>query len=48
MEEYEDKRHRAEYLSLQVKLIEKLKYLSIDLKNFPLKDRSPILHKKLT
>lgn len=33
LEEYEDKRFKADYLTLQIKFVDKLKYLSIELKN---------------
>lgn len=38
-EEYKDKKYKADYMNLQVKLVDHLKYLSIKLKSLNLPDR---------
>jgi hypothetical protein len=47
-EEYKDKKFKADYLALQIKFVDDLKYLSLNLKKYQLSDRMPILLKKLT
>jgi hypothetical protein len=46
-DEFNDKKFKADYLSLQIKFFDQLKYLSIKLKELPLKDRQAFLTKKL-
>jgi hypothetical protein len=46
-EDYQDKKFKADYLALQTKFVDKLKFLSIKLKNFPLSERKPIIVSKL-
>ncbi|TNV84322.1 hypothetical protein FGO68_gene10884 [Halteria grandinella] len=46
-DEFNDKKYKADYLSLQIKFFDQLKYLSIKLKNLPLIDRMNHLKRKL-
>ena len=47
LEEYCDKKYKADYLALQIKFLDELKYLSLKLKTYALGDRMPNLIKKL-
>ncbi len=47
-EEYNDKKYKADYLALQIKFMDKLKYLSLRLKTYPLGDRKAILKSSLS
>lgn len=42
-----DKKYKADYLSLQIKFVDQLKYLSIKLKNLALNERQNHLKRKL-
>lgn len=46
-DEFNDKKYKADYLSLQIKFFDQLKYLSIKLKNIALTERVAHLKKKL-
>lgn len=47
LNEFCDKRFKADYLTYQIKFADQLKYLSIKLKTLPLNDRTTFLKKKL-
>jgi hypothetical protein len=47
MEDYIDKKYKADYLNYQVKFIDMLKYISVNLKNVDINDRTEVLQEKM-
>jgi hypothetical protein len=47
LNEFCDKKFKADYLTYQIKFADQLKYLSIKLKTLPLNDRTTFLRRKL-
>ena len=47
MNEFCDKKYKADYLTYQIKYVDKLKYLSLKLKTLPISDRQMYLKKIL-
>ena len=47
MEEYIDKKYKADYLNYQVKFIDMLKYISVNLKGIDINDRPEVLKEKM-
>ena len=47
MEEYIDKKYKADYLNYQVKFIDMLKYISVNLKNIDISQRGEVLQDKM-